>query len=199
MKKGLSIILVVAVFIAGILISKWYFQKQEEVVTEDSTVLIEQIKSVSKLITVEGYLAEIYDYKDYYGYDIPGFRKKALIRVKAKVSVGYDLERMKITTNADEKVIRLSEIPMPELLSIDHELDYYDIQEGIFNAFSTEDYNKLNSNAKEFVRQKAQESELFDKAKLQKNNVFEMINLLVETAGWQLEIEESGLKLLPDK
>ena len=79
---------------------------------------------------------------------------------------------------------------MPELLALEHDLDYYDIQEGIFNTFTKEDYNKLNANAKDFIRQKAQESKLFDQASLQKNKLYEMIRLLVESAGWQLEIQD---------
>ena len=63
--------------------------------TEQSQVLMEKIKTVAKLVTVEGYFSEVYDYQDYWNYDVSMFRKKALIRVKAKVSVGYDLSKMK--------------------------------------------------------------------------------------------------------
>lgn len=172
----------------GSRLNRWLAAKAELQVAEDASILLEKIKSVTKLITVEGYFSEIYDYQDYYGYDLSIFRKKALIRVKAKVSVGYDLEKMKITSFPEKKTIVISEMPPPELLSIEHDLDYYDIQEGMFNAFSKDDYNKLNANAKDFIRQKAQESDLFDKADLQRNKMFEMIRLLVENAGWKLEI-----------
>ena len=134
----------------------------------------------------------------HYGYDLNVFRKKALLRVKAKVSVGYDLEKLKITTLPEKKTIVLSEIPPPELLSIDHELDYYDVQEGIFNSFTSQDYNKLNANAKDFVRQKAQESQLFEQASLQKNKLYEMIRLMVESVGWQLKIEQNEPATLQD-
>ncbi|HFA50700.1 MAG TPA: DUF4230 domain-containing protein [Bacteroidetes bacterium] len=184
-------LLVACIFLAffmGSRLNRWLAAKAELQVAEDASILLEKIKSVTKLITVEGYFSEIYDYQDYYGYDLSIFRKKALIRVKAKVSVGYDLEKMKITSFPEKKTIVISEMPPPELLSIEHDLDYYDIQEGMFNAFSKDDYNKLNANAKDFIRQKAQESDLFDKADLQRNKMFEMIRLLVENAGWKLEI-----------
>ena len=186
-----------AAFLIGFQVKNWFVGKTEKKVTENATVLIEKIQKATKLITVEGTFSEIYDYQDYYGYDLSLFRKKALIRVKAKVSVGYDLEKIKITSNNEKKLIVISEIPPPELLSIEHDLDYYDIQEGMFNPFTKEDYNKLNANAKNFIRQKAQESELFDQATLQKNNLFEMIQLMVESAGWRLVIEE-GKETLPD-
>ncbi len=133
--KYLLLFTLIAVFAAGILLTRWYFKRQEAVVQENGVVLLERIKQVAKLITVEGYFSEIYDYQDYYGYDLSIFRKKALIRVKAKVSVGYDLEKMKVTSDAATKTIHLSGIPPAEILSIEHDLDYYDVPtlEGILH------------------------------------------------------------------
>ena len=107
---------------------------------ESAQVLLERVQTVAKLITVEGYFSEVYDYKDYYAYNLSPFRKKALIRVKAKVSVGYDLSRVEFETRPDEKVIIVRNLPEPEILSIDHDLDYYDISQGMFNSFSAQDH-----------------------------------------------------------
>ena len=166
--------------------------------TENGVVLLERIKQVAKLVTVEGFFSEIYDYQDYYGYDLSFFRKKALIRVKAKVSVGYDLEKMHITASPETKTIRLSGIPPAEILSIEHDLDYYDVQEGLFNEFSPEDYNKLNANAKEFIRKKALESDLYKTAATQRNSLLETMKFMVESTGWTLEIETPQMGPAPD-
>lgn len=191
-KSILFLLAIAAMVFFGYRLNKWFDLKMETQVEEDATVLMEKIQMASKLITVEGFFSEIYDYQDYYGYDFSMFRKKALLRVKAKVSIGYDLSSMKIETDAATKTVILSEIPPAELLSLEHDLDYYDLQEGIFNTFTKADYNKLNANAKDFIRQKAQESELFDQANLKKNALFEMMRLLTESSGWQLKIE-SGI------
>ncbi|MCB0518808.1 MAG: DUF4230 domain-containing protein [Lewinellaceae bacterium] len=188
-KNILRAALVLLVFALGLLAARWFYKKTEAVEREKATVLLERIQEVAKLVTVEGYFSEIYDYKDYYGYDFGIFRKKALIRVKAKVSFGFDLEKMKIQTLPEQKTILISGIPDPELLSIDHDLDYYDIQEGIFNSFTTEDYTRLNANAKQFIKDKAMESDLFGKAIEQRDHLFEMMKLIVESAGWKLELE----------
>lgn len=161
-------------------------------------VLLERIKQVAKLVTVEGYFSEIYDYKDYYGYDLSLFRKKALIRVKAKVSVGYDLEKMKVTSDPTTQTIRLSGIPAAEILSIEHDLDYYDVQEGFFNEFSTEDYDKLNASAKEFIRKKALESDLVKTATTQRNSLLETMRFMTESMGWKLEVEGLPTVVPPD-
>jgi hypothetical protein len=187
--KYLLLFALLAVFAAGILLTRWYFKRQEAVVQENGVVLLERIKQVAKLITVEGYFSEIYDYQDYYGYDLSFFRKKALIRVKAKVSVGYDLEKMKVTSDVATKTIRLSGIPPAEILSIEHDLDYYDVQEGFFNEFSTEDYDKLNASAKEFIRKKALESDLVKNATTQRNSMLETMRFMAESMGWALEVE----------
>jgi len=92
----------------------------------NSTVMLERVREVSKLITVEGYFSEIYDYKDYYFMDILPLRKKALIRVKAKVSVGSDLTEAEMTADERTKTLVIRNIPPAEILSIDHSLDYYD-------------------------------------------------------------------------
>lgn len=152
-------------------------------------MLLERIQQVTKLITVEGHFTEIYDYKDYFGYDIGMFRKKALMRVQAKVSAGYDLGKMKIQSFPQKKQVVISGLPEPEILSIEHDLDYYDLQEGIFNSFSTEDYNRLNADAKNKIRQKALQSDLFEAASEQRDKVFDMIRFMVESAGWTLEID----------
>ena len=189
MKKWMVIVGLLVTFLLGVGVAHWYFSKTATVEKVDANVLLEQVKEVAKLVTVEGQFAEIYDYQDFYGYDLPLFRKKALVRVKAKVLVGYDLEQVKITSHPAKKVITISEVPPAELLAIEHDLDYYDIQEGIFNSFTTADYNKVNAAAKNFIRQKAQESELFDAARKQRDHLFEMMRFMVESAGWALEVE----------
>jgi hypothetical protein len=176
-------------FLAGILFTRWFYNRSEEIRREKATVLLERIQQVTKLITVEGHFTEIYDYKDYYGYDIGMFRKKALMRVQAKVSAGYDLGKMKIQSFPQKKQVVISGLPEPEILSIEHDLDYYDLQEGIFNSFSTEDYNRLNADAKNKIRQKALQSDLFEAASEQRDKVFDMIRFMVESAGWTLEID----------
>lgn len=198
-KKILWAVALVAVFLLGILLTRWYYQRSKPVESENAVILLERIRQVAKLVTVEGYFSEIYDYKDYYGYDLSFFRKKALMRVKAKVSAGYDLEKMKITAEQQTKTIRISGVPSPEILSIEHDLDYYDVQEGIFNSFSPEDYNKLNANAKNFIRERALESDLMKQAAQQRNLIFESIRFMAESAGWKLQIEGVDVPQMPDK
>lgn len=191
-RRFLLPLLLVISFAAGIGLTWWYFQGMKVKKEEQATILLEKIKNVSKLITVEGYLTEIYDYKEYYGYDWSPFRKKALLRVKAKVSVGVDLGNIDIALNQENKTVTISGIPAPSILSIDHQVDYYDLQEGTFNNFTSDDITRLNTNAKNFIRAKAEESELMNAAGEQTRKVIDMLRFLVETDGWRLEVKEDG-------
>jgi hypothetical protein len=191
-RNFIFILILALTFGLGIAFYQWWDNKDAPKVEEQSQVLLERVKTVSKLITVEGYFSEVMNYKDYWGYDFFLFQKKALILVKARVSVGYDLAAMNLKSDTNTKTITLTEPPAPQILSIDHDLSYYDIKEGTFNSFTAEDYTKMQGKAKEFVREKAEKSDLKEKATLQGNQMMDVIRFMVESAGWKLNIEKNA-------
>ncbi len=158
--------------------------KQEE----NSSIVVEKIEKVAKLITVEAHLSEIYSYKDYYNYDWSFLRKKALLRVNAKVSAGYDIKKLNVKVDGKLKKIFIGPIPPIEILSIDHTLDYFDVEEGMFNSFKPEDYNQINSKAKEFIKKVASNNEVLKEASTQQNTMIEMMQALAARMGYQLEV-----------
>lgn len=153
-------------------------------------ILLEKVKHVVKLGTVEGVFSEIYNYSDYYSYNIGPLRKKALIRIRAKVLVGFDLDSLDIDVNYLTREITLHDLPDPEIISIDHEMDYYDLTEGYFNNFTREDHNMLQKQTKDFIRKKALESELFNTAQNQLKQNLDMLNWAMQEAGWQINVKE---------
>ena len=187
----ITLLALAGLFVLGFWIARSMYQKKEKVKTEeDATVLLEKIQTVAKLVTVEGYFSELYNYKDYYAYDWWIFRKKAILRVKAKVSAGYDLSGLAFDVQPDQNLIIIRNIPdTPQIISIDHQLDYYDISEGTFNSFSETDYNKINKNAKTFIEEKARQSDLLPKAKEQGIEMLELIRFMAESAGWKVQMD----------
>ncbi len=182
--------LALLVFLAGgiwWLNSEWAKRSKVQT-TQNATILLERIQKVAKLTTVEGYFSELYENRSFQYFDIYPFQKKVLVRVKAKVSAGYDLEPLSVETDEPNKTIWINALPEPMILSIDHDLDYYDISEGFFTSFSEADYNKIQSEAKELIRKKASESSLLAEASAQGDDFLEMIRLIVESSGWQLKI-----------
>ena len=192
MARSLSqLLMFLAVFALGGWLSYQYFSSRSRPV-EDSSVLLEKIQAVTKLITVEGQFSEVYNYSEYQGYFSMFWDKKVLVRVRATVSAGYDLNHLNLEADPQTKVVRMSALPEPQILSIDHSLDYYDISEGLFASFTPEDYNRINQRAKDLIRDQALKSSLMPAARDQAAKMLDLIRFMVESAGWRLEIRDSG-------
>lgn len=186
---GALLLLLVGLFIGTRFSSTWFPTHG----TTHQSALLEEVKDVMKLIAVEGYFSEVYDYKDYYYADWRPFTKKALMRVQAKVSVGYDMEAVTMRMDEDTKTVVIENIPAPEILSIDHDLDYYDIQQGAFNTFTEEDYNKLNRGAKDFIRAQVEDSPLYDRAEKQKQQLLDLVTQLAAMRGYQVVMLDAAV------
>jgi Protein of unknown function (DUF4230) len=172
------------------------FSKPNETITNVHTIT-QSIERVFKIVTAEGHFSEIYDYEntEHLLSFIPS-TKKALIVVNAKVLMGFDMKKLKTEINEETKKIRILEFPQPEILSIEPDMKYYNLENGIFNKFDNEDLTKLQVDAKLKIKEAALKSELPLTAQKQ------MQTLLLEMASiqqWQLEGSEkitSQLKLL---
>lgn len=199
MKKFVFPILFLLIAIGGFLMIKNFIAFDMQTKTEtQSQVLLENVKTVCKLITVEGSFSDIYSHKDYYWQDFSPFRKKALLKVKAKVGVGYDLSKYTFDMDESTKTFTLRKNTRPEILYVDTDVNYYDISEGTFNSFKPSELTKLNQKAKQHIRDQAEISSLMDSAKKQGNQVDELIRLIVEQAGWKLVVVEAEEEVLAD-
>ncbi|HLU93170.1 MAG TPA: DUF4230 domain-containing protein [Membranihabitans sp.] len=194
MKNARNLLLIILSILVLALVGgglSWMRSFENRNVIQQSDIILNQVQNVRKLITVEGYFTEIYTHKDYYKFDISPLRKKALVRVKAKASVGVDLAELHPWTNPQTKTLHIQKFPQPEILSLDHRLDYYDITEGTFNYFGTADYNAIHKNARQFIEDKILASEMMTQARSQSQSILETITSLVENMGWKLVIEET--------
>ena len=153
-----------------------------------ASVVLEKVQKVFKLVTVEGHFAEIYKVKEHDRWELSLFRKKALLRVNAKVAVGYDFEKITITVDEATKTVYFEDFPDPEILSLEHDLDYYDITQGTFNQFTADDYNRINNEAKNFIRKKAMDSDLLASAESQKGEIMDMLKTILEATGWNVVV-----------
>jgi len=181
----------------GIAITSLYFKnlKQKQLQTQ-SIILMEKIKQVCKLITVEGEFTELFTHRDEknWFFKLFQFEKKALLIVKAKVMIGFDLSKINIEINTQKKLVSLSKFPAPEILSIDSDLEYYDIQRGIINKFSESDLNNVNKKSKDFIREKVAESDLYSIARKQASDTITVIRDLIESVGWELHSEHKTIE-----
>jgi hypothetical protein len=181
----------------GAIITFWVLkyikiQKRKDITNSQSMIIMEKIRKVWKLITVEGEFAEIYHYENTKErfMSMVSSKKKAILLINAKAHVGYDLSKIKMEANNDKKVIRLTDFPDPQVLSLETDLRYYDKKEGLFNKFDSTDLTEVNSQAKEHVLLKIPESGLFDTAKSEALEAVLLIQNIVETIGWTLDYED---------
>jgi hypothetical protein len=194
--------------ILGAIVMYWTYslfrRKQNRETTEhQSTVLLERIRNVCKLISVEGDFAEIYKYENRRErfLSLVSSTKKALIVINAKAHIGYDLQQIELRADAPNKRIILANFPEPQVLSIEPQLEFYDIQNGLFNAFKPNDLTALNQEAIKHIREKIPQSGLMDTARREALEAVLLMSKLVETIGWKLdysalELRESEYKSL---
>ena len=197
--------------ILGTIATYWAYtffrkKKSKELTTYQSTVLLEKIKTVCKLISVEGDFAEIYRYENtkQHFMSLISSKKKALVVIKARAQIGYDLQKVLMHADTEKKKIVLTNFPKPEILSIEPELEFYDIKNGFFNSFKPDDLTALNQEAKKHIREKIPESGLMQTARTEALQMVLLIEKIVETIGWQLdysalEVPENEKKKLLDQ
>jgi len=175
--------------------SFFYKKKDYEKTEKQSVVLIEKIKSVCKLISVEGDFAEIYHYENTKNrfLNIISSKKKAILLINAKVHVGFDLSQIQLESNKDKKEIILTHFPEPKVLTVETEVKYYDKVDGFFNKFNATDLTELNKESKKFIIEKIPESGLLNSAKKEALDTILMIEKLLETSGWKLNYSQMVL------
>lgn len=188
MKKVLTYLIIsVVALLIGFFASLSYRVNPKLRTEQSSTVLLEKIETVTKLVTVEGHFSEVWQTtktKDYWAFSS---ESKAILKVKGKVSVGYDLEQMKIESFPEERVIRISNLPNPEIISVDHDLEYFSLEDGYFVSFTTREMSDFNKVAKDTLIAAASRSRLFDAALEKGNDVITLIELIVKDVGWSVE------------
>ena len=199
METFFIIIISILVTLAIVTIVKQFQIKKRT--NSQSVILLDKIKKVCKFITVEGDFAEIYHYEDVKErfLKLVTSKKKALVVIKAKAHVGFDLSKIKIESDTKTKTVKLYHFPQPEVLSVETDLNYYDKKDGMFNKFEASDLTELHNEAKIHIMNKVPESGLFNVAKQEALEAISLIENIVQTIGWSLDysalkIEDNNVK-----
>jgi hypothetical protein len=189
------LLFLVAIAIGGIAawqIFNWMYGKKlrdnKEELRHESTLLLERIEKVFKVVMAEGYFTEIYDHSS--KKELMGFlkvNKKALVVSKAKVSVGFDFGKMKVKRDETTRKLIVEQFPEAEILSIDTDYKFYDIDQGWLNKFDHEDYTNILNEAKKVMQEKALTSDL---PKVANRQVGLMMSQLAASMNWEVEFKQ---------
>lgn len=200
------IFFIIAIVIGGLAswqIFNWIYRKKlkgdsKEITKVEANVLLERIEKVFKVVLAEGYFSEIYDHntkKDFFG--LFKMNNKALVVAKAKVSVGFDFGKMKFEKDEVTRKLIVREFAPAEIISIDTDYKFYDINQGLLSKFDNEDYTSILSEAKKMMQEKAMESDL---PQIAANQVKVMMKQLAVSMNWDINMdvlpEKKGVKLL---
>ncbi len=188
-----TIIILAGTFIGGIYFYKSCMKPKEKVAQIDTTLVIERIEKVMKLVSVEGHYTELLKY-DKSTFDFPGFRKKALVQVTGKVLVGYNMEKFKMDYDVDQKILNIGQLPPPEILAIETNTKYFDMEQGIFNSFTKDELTAIDKKSKEVIRNKAMAEQLTQSAEEQKNELLNMVLEPLILSGWKITINGKELQ-----
>jgi len=191
-------------FILGILFGTliglviFYFKKRKDktqIIEQQSVVLLNKIRSVFKLVTVEGEFSEIYQQRDQkkYLFNLISSDKKVIVQVNAKVLIGYDLSFLKIHSDVAKRELVIDAMPQPKVLSMEQDLNYFDIKDGVFNKYNAEDLSKISKETKAYIIEKLPESGLYNLALEQATETLMVIDNLVSTFGWKLNYDTLAL------
>jgi hypothetical protein len=176
------------------------YKKEERELLDFNTVLIqEQLKNVGKLIVTEGNYAEVFSYADSkkFYFDMFSSDKKALVIVNAKASISYDLSQVQTRIDANNKTLVIMNIPEPDL-TINPNIEYYDIKQDYLNQFSASDYNKIKKRVESSLREKIEASELRLNAQNRLISELQKIYILTNSMGWKLEYNDKLINLEED-
>lgn len=195
--------LIAGAIVSYFILKRFSISNKRSITEKQSVVLLDKIKKVSKLITVEGDFAEIYHHENtkekFLG--LYTSKKKAIVLINAKTLIGFDFRKIKMKSDIDKKTVVLSEFPKAEVMSIEPDIKFYDIQDGFLNKFSSEDLTQVNKEAKEHILQKIPESNLMQVANKEAINAILLMENLAETIGWKLdytslELPEGNTKVI---
>ena len=186
MKK---ILIGVVLTLAVLFIYRSCIERREEqsILKENSMLIQEQIKKVSKLIVSEGHFAEVYNYKDSQQLFGPLLTadKKALVVVNAEVTVAYDLSLIEFEMDEETKTLRILNIPKPEI-KINPDFEYYDVSSDFLNQFNADDYNKIKHNVNASLLKKVESSSLRSNAENRLLSELSKFLLITNSMGWTL-------------
>ncbi|MEC7263107.1 MAG: DUF4230 domain-containing protein [Bacteroidota bacterium] len=166
-------------------------REKKTILQENSMLIQQELKNVSKLIVTEGHFAEVYNYKDsreLFG-PLVTAQKKALVVVNAEVMVVYDLSQVTYDLDEGNKTVKIMNIPEPEI-KINPDFEYYDVTADYLNPFKAEDYNLIKRNVNASLMKKIDASTLRSNAENRLVSELSRILLLTHSLGWTLVFED---------
>ena len=186
-----TMLLMLIVILATISVTFFVTNKFHEQELYSASGVLEQVKDISELNTVEMYFNEIIDFKNaklFNNFQIPFTEKSFIFTVKSKVKAGVDfssIDEGDITISGKSLLIKL---PNPKITSKEI-LSYkvYDEKNGLFNEVTTEDTLKALELFEKDMEEQALSSGIIEKSKENTEHIIR--NLFLSYGFESIELE----------
>lgn len=186
-----TMLLMLIVILATISVTFFVTNKFHEQELYSASGVLEQVKDISELNTVEMYFNEIIDFKNaklFNNFQIPFTEKSFIFTVKSKVKAGVDLSSIDegdIAISGKSLIIKL---PNPKITSKEI-LSYkvYDEKNGLFNEVTTEDTLKALELFEKDMEEQALSSGIIEKSKENTEHIIR--NLFLSYGFESIELE----------
>ena len=186
-----TMLLMLIVILATISVTFFVTNKFHEQELYSASGVLEQVKDISELNTVEMYFNEIIDFKNaklFNNFQIPFTEKSFIFTVKSKVKAGVDLSGIDEGDIAISGKSLLIKLPNPPITSKEI-LSYkvYDEKNGLFNEVTTEDTLKALELFEKDMEEQALSSGIIEKSKENTEHIIR--NLFLSYGFESIEIE----------
>ena len=164
-------------------------------------VVTDELRRIAELTVME------YDYKDAVNFKdglkigqisipIPLTQKEAVMTYEGRIRIGIDAKELEIRTDSGpDGSIRKVTMMIPETKILSHEMDResFDLileKSGIMNGISTDDYNLLETTARERIEERVRSSDLFERAEEQLKEVLTRYLAALHGSGVKVEFKK---------
>lgn len=189
------LIVVIAILVVLFAFNYVFKDRDKTEIRENSALIQEQIRNVSKLVVTEGHFSQVFTYKNSKAVfaNLVNVEKKALVVVNADVTVAYDLSQIQYELDEDTKTLTILSIPKEEI-NINPDFEYYDVSADFLNPFEAEDYNKIKDKVKGQLMKKIEASNLKSNAQNRLISELAKFYILTNSLGWTLEYKGDVVK-----
>ncbi len=170
-------------------------RNQEEETLKSQTALLEkQVRNVRKLVVTEATYSKIYTYNNTktYGWDFFNSQKTALLSSNAKVQIAFDLRKMNFQFDQEQQKIIILNIPPPEI-TIDPNLSFYKLENGLINKFEANDLNTIKSRVEQDLERIIKSSDLIKTSQDRLFSELSQVYVLASNLGWSLEYDGTAV------
>ncbi|OBX25180.1 uncharacterized protein DUF4230 [Gelidibacter algens] len=193
MRRLLYVLILVIVVLFGY---RYFFNDNDKTILQENSALIqEQIRNVSKLVVTEGHFSQVFTYKNSKAVfaNLVNVEKKALVVVNADVTVSYDLSQIEYQLDQASKTLKILSIPKEEI-KISPDFEYYDVTADFLNPFQAEDYNKIKDKVNAQLMKKIEASNLKSNAQNRLISELSKFYILTSSLGWTLQYEGTSIQ-----